>query len=97
MLHCINLWGLFFTEESHQVSNWISYLDVSNIKFLSKKTFYKDNQGDIQVATRLIITLTSKYSSVKYHLFLEHVKNTLILIKKNLKIRRDICSLKDFK
>ena len=48
-------------------------IDSENMKFVSSYTIYKDNNGAIFVAIIPRMIPTSKYISVKYHWFRQHV------------------------
>ena len=52
-----------------------------NLMFVSSSTIYKDNNGDIFVATSPIMTPTSEHIAVKYHCFRQHVGTEFVLRK----------------
>ena len=50
-----------------------------NLKFVSSSTIYEDNNRAIVVATSLRMNPTSKYISVKFHWFRQHVGKEVLI------------------
>ena len=48
-------------------------IDSENLKFVSRSTIYKENNGSIVVTINPRMTPTSKHISVKYNWFRQHV------------------------